>query len=199
MCCPFQISVAIKMMSSFHFIFNLSGLTLCECQHLLEQLESMLMIHSQPILIKVVFGASFRITLVVLFSILCNKVRTDSIIQIGVMVIKEGLLIIAASRWSSSTTFHIKSDFTNTVAWFSNFALAPSSFQNIIREIVQKFGYHIKWTISHIRHTGSKMVDVLARFGTSVFTFIGFIQLYEMISIFQLSLFPHCYSYFHTY
>lgn len=54
-----------------------------------------------------------------------KQIATDLAIQVEVMAIRKGLLIAAASRWSSYTTFYIKSDSTNIVSWFKNISQTP--------------------------------------------------------------------------
>lgn len=68
-----------------------------------------------------------------------------------ILALREGLLVVAASRWGHSIHFLIESDSSNVVFWLTQPSKRPWHFQNIIREIFIQFGHDIQWSINHIR------------------------------------------------
>lgn len=123
----------------------------------------------------------------------------ESTIHTEIMGIREELLIVAASRWSSSSHFLIKFDSANAIKWFKNSSKTPWNFTNINQKSIHIFGRHIFWSTTHICRTGNDVVDVLTQIGTNGSNFIEFMSFcifYILFYFFQtscinlLSLFP---------
>lgn len=102
-----------------------------------------------------------------------KQVTVDLAIQTEVLVIREGIFIVAASQWSNLATFLIISNSLDAVHW-SLTRLRSWRFYSIIWEGIHKFGRNISWSLIHIRRTGNKIVDILARLGASGSCFIEF-------------------------
>lgn len=107
-------------------------------------------------------GGLFRDQSENMFLHFAKEVVTDSTILTEIHMIREGLLIAATSRWSSSSQFLLELDSANAVTWFKDPKIAPWKFKIIIRESIQPFGRHLSWCFSHTRLIGNDTADVLA-------------------------------------
>lgn len=65
-------------------------------------------------------GGVFRDHLGTVLLHFAKHVEADSTINVEILVIREGIFIAVASRWSGSVPFEIESDSANTVFWFTN-------------------------------------------------------------------------------
>lgn len=105
----------------------------------------------------------------------CKEISVDSAMLTKISAVKEGLLLVSSSRWSSYSHFCIESVCANAVAWFQDINEAPWRFRNIIRESLQVSGCHISWFITHIRRSENNTDDILARIGAYSCSFIEFV------------------------
>lgn len=104
-----------------------------------------------------------------------KQVNTNSAILTEIHAIRKGLLIAAASCWSSSSQFLFESNSANAVTWFNDPKIASWKFKNIIKKSILCFGCHIVCYIAHIHHVGNEVADVLARMRFHGVSFIEFV------------------------
>lgn len=80
-----------------------------------------------------------------------KEVCVDSTIYAEVMTLREGLLVAAVSRWSSSYSFMFELNCKSVIVWVANPILAMWNFQNVLLIWCHIFGSRITWSLSHIR------------------------------------------------
>lgn len=87
-----------------------------------------------------------------------KEIIVGSAILTEILAHKEGLLIMATSRWLSASPFYLEYDSTDIVVWFNDISQTPWRFKKIIRGNIQHFDCHITWSRSYIREYQTKQL-----------------------------------------
>lgn len=92
-----------------------------------------------------------------------KEVTVDLVVHAEVLALREDLLAVVASWWTSSHSFVFESDSQSVLAWIVVSSKALWRFRNILRECCFVFGSCISLSLIHIGRTRNDVANVLVR------------------------------------